>query len=63
MGATTITKHILNFEVNFIISKLLAFAPAIEKQLIKAIFEDKTVQFWVNALSSTKALEVINLYF
>lgn len=47
--ATTITKHIFNLGLNFTVSKLLASAPAIEKQLTKAISKDETVQFQVNA--------------
>lgn len=43
MGATTVTKHILDLKVNFTIGKLLASASAIEKQLTKAILEDGTV--------------------
>lgn len=44
-GTTTIIKHILDLEVNLTVSKLLVLAPAIEKQLTKAITEDKAVQF------------------
>ena len=51
VGATTITKCILHLRVNLTIGKLLASAPVIEKQLIKAISEDETVQFQVHALS------------
>lgn len=39
----TITKHILDLGVNLTIGKSLASAPAIEKQLIKAIIKDKAV--------------------
>lgn len=41
--ATTITKCILDLVINLIISKLLAFIPAIEKQLLKTLFKDKVV--------------------
>ena len=39
--ATTMTKHILNLEVNLSIGELLASALAIEKQFIKAITKNK----------------------
>ena len=55
--ATTITKRILDLDVNLIVGDLLTSAPAIEKQLTKAISEDKTVQFQVNTLESSKAVE------
>lgn len=42
---TTITKHILDQEVNLTIGKLLVLALAIEKQFIKAITKDKAIQF------------------
>lgn len=45
VGATTIIKRILDLEVNLTMSKLLAFALAVEKQFTKAIFEDEAVQF------------------
>lgn len=50
VGATTITKQILNLGVSFIVGKLLAFALAIEKQLTKPIFKDEAIQFHVNTL-------------
>lgn len=53
VGATTITKCILDLEVNLAISELLASVPAIEKQLTKAITKDKTMQFRVNTLESS----------
>lgn len=43
VGATTISKHILDLEVNVTVGKLLTSAPAIKKQLIKAFFEDEGV--------------------
>lgn len=38
-----ITKHILNLGIYLIIEKLLALAFAVEKQLTKAITEDKHI--------------------
>ena len=43
VGATTITKLILDLEVNLTVGELLVSAPVIEKQLTKAISEDGTV--------------------
>lgn len=40
--------------------ELLAFAPAVEKRLTKAITEDKAVQFQVNTLGSGEILEAKN---
>lgn len=48
IDTTIITKCILDLSVNLIISELLALALTIKKQYIKAIIEDKTIQFWVN---------------
>ena len=62
VGATTITKRILDLGVNLTVGELLASAPAVEKQLTKAISKDEAVQFRVNALSSTEALEATNPY-
>ena len=59
---TIIRKRILDLEVNLIVGKLLAFAPAVKKQFTKAISEDKAVQFRVNTLSSAKAFETATLY-
>lgn len=53
IGATTITKHILDLGVNLTVGELLASALAVEKQLTKAITEDEGVQFWVNTLESS----------
>lgn len=50
---TTITKCILNFEVNLTIGKLPTSALAIKKRLTKAITKDKAIQFWVNTLESS----------
>lgn len=45
VGATMITKRIFDLGVNLTVGELLASAPAVEKQLTKAITEDKAVQF------------------
>lgn len=45
VGATMITKHILDLGVNLTVGELLVSTPAVEKQLTKAITEDKAVQF------------------
>lgn len=50
--ATTITKRILDLGMNLTVGKLLALAPAVEKQFTKTIIKDKIVQFWVNTLES-----------
>ncbi len=62
VGATTITKRILDLRVNLTVGELLASVPAVEKQLTKAIFEDESVQFRVTTLSSAEALETTNPY-
>lgn len=56
IGAITIIKRILDLWVNLIIDKLLASAPAIEKQFIKAITKDDAVQFRFNTLE----LSIVN---
>lgn len=48
--ATTITKRILDLGVSLTVGELLASAPAVEKQLSKAISEDEAVQFRVNTV-------------
>ncbi len=53
VGATTITKRILDLGVNLTVGELLASAPAVEKQLTKAITEDEALQFRVNTLESS----------
>lgn len=53
VGATIITKRILNLGMNLTTAELLASALAVEKQLTKAITKDKTVQFWVKTLESS----------
>lgn len=63
IGATTITKQIMDLGVNFTIDELLVSAPAIEKQLIKAISEDKAIQFCINTLGSVEILEAVTSYF
>lgn len=43
IGATIITKHILDLRINFTVSKLLTSALALEKQFTKAISKNKAV--------------------
>ena len=62
MGTITITKYILDCGVNLTIGELIALVPVIEKQLIKAIFENKAVQFQVNSLESN-AIEAKKSHF
>ena len=57
MGATTITKRILDLEINLTVDKLLAFALAVKKQLTKAISKNEAIQFQVNTLSSAAVFE------
>lgn len=52
VGATMITKQILDLGVNLTVGELLASAPAVEKQLTKAISEDEAIQFRVNSLDT-----------
>lgn len=54
VGATTITKCILELKMSFTVGKLLASILAIDKQLTKAIYKDVAVQFHVNTLGSAK---------
>lgn len=53
IGTTTITKRILDLEVNLIVDELLALALAVKKQLIIAITKDKAVEFRVDTLESS----------
>ncbi|MCJ1349891.1 hypothetical protein MMC31_008134, partial [Peltigera leucophlebia] len=57
VGATMITKRILDLGVNLTVGELLASAPAVEKQLTKAITGNEAVQFQVNTLGSGEILE------
>ena len=52
VGATTITRRILDLGVNMTVSELLVSAPTVEKQFTKAISEDETVKSRVNTLES-----------
>lgn len=54
IGATIITKRILDLGINLTISKLLTLTPVIKKQLIKAISKDEIVQFYINTLESSE---------
>lgn len=58
MGATTITKSILDLDISLTISKLPASALTVEKHLIKAIFADQAIQFSVCIVSLAAALKV-----
>ena len=59
VGATTITKRILDLGVSFTVGELLASALAVKKQLTKAISEDEVIQFRVNILNSNEAFQAI----
>lgn len=48
----TITKRILDLEINLTFGKLLLSVSATKKQLIKTITKDKAIQFWAQALES-----------
>ncbi len=50
LGATEITKRILDLKINLTIGELLASAPSVEKQLTKALWEDEVVQFRLNTV-------------
>lgn len=63
VGATTITKRILDLGVNFTIGELQASVLGVEKQLTKAISENEAVRFRVNTLSSTEVLAAATIYF
>lgn len=43
VGATTITKRILDLRLNLTIDELLASAPAVKKQLTNAIIKNKAM--------------------
>ena len=62
VGATTITKRILDLRVSLTVGELLASTPAVEKQLTKALSEDEAVQFYVNTLGSAEVLEAPTPY-
>lgn len=46
-----ITKRILDLGVSLTVGELLVSAPAVEKQLTKAITTDEAIQFRVNSLN------------
>lgn len=58
--ASTITKHILDIGVTFIVVKLLVSAAGVKKQLTKAIFKDKAIQFRINTLGLAEVLEAFS---
>lgn len=43
IGATKITKRIMDLDINLIVGELLASASVVEKQLAKGILENKVV--------------------
>lgn len=49
---TFIIKYILDLKINLTISKLLALALIIKKQLTKGIIKDEIIYFQVNILKS-----------
>ena len=57
IGATTITKQILDLGVSLTVGKLLASVPVVKKQLTKAISKNKVIQFRVNILGLAEVLE------
>ena len=63
VGATTITKCILDLGVSLTVGELLASAPAIEKQLIKTISEDKAVQFRVSSVNIDNPVHINNCWY
>ncbi len=63
VGATTITKRILDLGVSFTVGELLVSAPTVEYLFTKAISEDEAVQFRVNTLGSAEVLEAPTPYF
>lgn len=60
VGATTITKRILDLKVSLTVEKILASAPTVEKQLTKAISEDEAVQFRVNSVDIDNPIYIKN---
>ncbi len=62
VGTTIITKRILDLGVNLTVGELLTSAPAVKKQLTKAISENEAVQFCINVLSEAEALEAAKPY-
>ena len=60
VGATIITKCILDLGVSLTVGELLASAPAVEKQLTKAISEDEAVQFSVSLVDIDNPTHINN---
>lgn len=54
--------YIIDLGISFIVGKLLASIPAVEKQLIKTIFEDKVIQFCINTLGLAEVLKALIPY-
>ena len=63
VGATTITKRILDLGVSLTVGELLVSAPAVEKQLTKAISEDETVQFRVSSVDIDNLAHINNYWY
>ena len=63
VGATTITKRILDLGVSLTLEELLASAPAVEKQLTKAISEDEAVQFRVSLVDIDNPAHINNCWY
>lgn len=59
---TIIKQQILELKISLIVSKLLLFAPAIAKQLKKAIFKYKAIQFCINTMNLIKVLMAYTPY-
>lgn len=57
-----IIKHILDFSINFIISKLLIFISATKKYLIKVILKIKQFSFIFNIPSLINFFSVLKIY-
>lgn len=55
--AIIIKKYIFDLRLGLRIGKLLGFVSKVEKQLIKTIFEDNAIQFYINILGSTEVLK------
>lgn len=60
--AIIIKKYIFDLRLSLKIGKLLGFVSALEKQLIKTIFEDNAIQFCINILGSTEVLKAFTFY-
>lgn len=59
---TMIIKRILDLGVKLTVEEFLVLAPAVKKKLIKAIIEDKAIQFRVNSLDMDSDQETTAAY-